>query len=500
METEKLLRDLSSRCKWNEVKDKGDLPRALELTLHDEIVRAVRNRPGQTRLSKLEELGRESRARCIARWQAAGVSSVLAAQFADDESMGSIDSNLEPSASNPIVVLSGELGVGKSLLADRFFQRALEVARRDPNAPVPVFLELGRFSGSLRDAVLEETEGWGDPPRHGARIVLDRVDEGETGLILSLLNDARVLVRTWPNTTAIIASRGVRPIACAEEIRQVAPLTLAQVDQLFEQLLGRKIWIDSPNWPEAFRDAVRRPLFALLAATYFRTNASSIHSTGDLLSTLVRGALTGARGDLAKGHRLLKRLARLVLERGGAVVTAEVADGEDAELLLRSRLVTERRGALNFPLPILTQWFAAQELAEENVTGHQLAADKSLLWRWRYPLIIFASSFSHDHVSAVFKPIVEEQPAFAAQLIDDAIDQWSNFDEMGLPPPGECGKRVAATMESWIIGLGRLAELVAPIRNGHLLPLGYLRADPGWSVAGTTPIPARRRFSNHRHL
>src|SRR6266508_900592 len=71
--TEALLKEVSHWAKWMLVSATEDgLRSALELTLRDEIVRALRGKPGMGRLARLEELGRASRARCIARWKSVG--------------------------------------------------------------------------------------------------------------------------------------------------------------------------------------------------------------------------------------------------------------------------------------------------------------------------------------------------------------------------------------------------------------------------------------------
>lgn len=86
--TDALLKEVGTRAKWVEVKDDVGLEYHLQLALTDEIIRAVRAKPTLSRLGRLEELGRASRARCIAGWQALGVPRLEAARLADDPTVG----------------------------------------------------------------------------------------------------------------------------------------------------------------------------------------------------------------------------------------------------------------------------------------------------------------------------------------------------------------------------------------------------------------------------
>src|SRR3989442_1327444 len=107
--TESLLAEISTRVKWIDLKESADLPAQLELTVADEMIRAMRRQPGLGRVALLQEMGRASRARCIERFQAAGLARAEAVEFADDPTVGTIPTDLLDPSARPVAVLVGEL-------------------------------------------------------------------------------------------------------------------------------------------------------------------------------------------------------------------------------------------------------------------------------------------------------------------------------------------------------------------------------------------------------
>jgi hypothetical protein len=140
---------------------------------------------------------------------------------------------------------------------------------------------------------------------------------------------------------------------------------------------------------------------------------------------------------------------------------------------LNSRLVVERNGALAFPLAVLSEWLAAQSLLEGTTFPREISKSRPDLERWRYPLIIALSVCSQDQAEALLIPIVEQYPAFASQLLHEALSghDWEN--EVPAPPATECGRGIRAAMQAWITGIGPLASLIAPLDEaGRLRPIG----------------------------
>jgi hypothetical protein len=440
------------------------------------------------RLIRLEELKRESRAWCIERFRIFVSSKEEAVSLADDLSIGSPPSNLRLDPGKVSLVV-GELGIGKTLIAQRLFQQAIQQAQESTNAAIPVYLESWQWGHQrpLKKAVEAAADRLGNPQTQGAIVILDELDKAvETGLTSQVLSEAHCLVDVWDNTTVIITSRPTRYTDDIQEKILVPLLSEAQAYYLIERVskLQMTVMICS-GWPESIRDAIRRPLFALIVARYLRrADEKAPRSKGELLSWLVEDALEQVNADRSNCEQLLKRLAILSVECGGDRIRAtDVAPTKDAlKPLLDSRLVVERsRGIISFPLPILTEWFAAQSLADDPSEVENFVSDPRQLENWRYPLIVATATFGHELVSKLLVPIMKKYPAFAAEIVREGTTRWGD-EEVSLPSPRKCGQQIQTAMQAWIEGIGSLAlaELIAPIRqDGTVKPIG-VGTDGAW--------------------
>lgn len=70
-------------------------------------------------------------------------------------------------------------------------------------------------------------------------------------------------------------------------------------------------------------------------------------------------------------------------------------------------------------------------------------------------------------------PLVEQYPALTARIVDEGLAKWSLIKDGPTLSRIEYGQRVRQTMQSWVKGIGPLAQLVAPVReDGTLRSLG----------------------------
>jgi Trypsin-like peptidase domain len=425
------------------------------------------------RLTYLQELQQESRARCIVRWLAAGVSEQTAEEFADDPRIGNPPSNLQL-IPGKIVLVTGAMGAGKSLVAERLFQNVVIQAIQDADAPIPTYLESGEwFDGRpLKKIVETAAKNLGNPKIQGAIVIINDVDR-VISLASDLLAEARFLVKAWRNTTVVITSRPLRTLAEAEDIIQVQvpELTVNQACTLISRVAGQPVteYMVS-QWSSSLQSVIKLPLFALLVADYLRSqNFRVSQSTGELLNNLIRNSLGKETADRESANQFLQILAVQCIQYGGGPVDFSEVVASRAELqpkILTSRLVIERHNKIGFTLPILNEWFAAQSLVAGNPAPELLAQDVEQLESWRYPLIIAIATAGHDQVSRFLTPIVKAHPAFASEIVSEALA--SRFIDMPPPPWRVCGQRLRESMQVWAIGLNQppsqsLAQFIAPV-------------------------------------
>jgi hypothetical protein len=471
------------------------------------------------RLNLLDQREQESKARCIERWQATGVTEKEAEELANDSSVGAPPPHIQLCAGK-LILLIGELGAGKSLIAERLFQLAIKQAKENANAPVPVYLEAREAAGRLQKAVEVAVSDVGNSQIQGTTVIVDGADEAGTALASKLLTEARILVKAWHKTTVIITSRPIPSFDRVEEAVSVLQLSHEDAYALVERFAKQTITaFTASKWPESVQNAIHRPLFAVLLGIFLREQHIGVpNSIGELLSSLVERSLGRETVDRASANKLLQQLAvRCVEYRGGPVHAAEVASRAELQPILDSRLVVERYGSkLGFPLPILTEWFAAQSLASGNPKPEYFVSNAEQLEYWRYPLITAIATFGHNQVSRLLVPIVENHPAFAAEIVNEGLA--SRFLDMPLPPWRECGRRLREAMQAWVNGINQpVAMLIAPVQDdGKIrtigtqtqgaelktgwyygdeelddviqLPLSRMPSLPGWSLRIVEPV------------
>jgi hypothetical protein len=421
----------------------------------------------------VDELWRESRARCAERWRRLGLSRDEAFELADDLLVGAPSPQVRSALRRPLTIVTGEVGAGKSLLLDRLFQRTIVRSREDPEAPLPAFVEAWEVEGRLQDAVVRKTSSLGNPRAQGAAVFLDGAEEAGRAAAVRLLREARILAETWPNTTVVVAGRPLPDFVGQEETFAVPELDTREQEALIERLSGQEVTLSlTYSWPESVKEAVKRPLFTTLLALDLRTrDISKPRSTGELLSGLVERAF-GRAGETVDTS-VLMRLAAACIDRGGPVRAADVATTAEMARLRETGLILERGGAASISLQILTEWFAAQALESGLVDPEQLASDFARLERWRYPLVIAVGTFGYARVEQIIGPIVSGASAFASQVVEEGLARWAFSDDAVASSPEEVTHQMRAAMSRWVEGIGPLALLIAPVReDGSLSTLG----------------------------
>lgn len=427
-------------------------------------------------VEQIDSLNRLSRVRCAVLWRVVIVNSKEADELANDQSLGTPPPHLQLDPGR-LILLIGEMGAGKSLMAERLFQRAIQQLREDINAPIPIYIEAGQLQPKepLCQVVKEAASSIGNPQTQGAVVIIERTDEFERSLGSRILREARIIVKVWEKTTIIITSRPVPDFAEAEESVIVPPLSNEEAYTLINRLAGKTVTCMAQNWAESVLNAIHRPLFAVLVGIYLRDqNGRLPRSKEHLLSSLVERSLRLVHLEEKRIVQLLQQLAIFSVDCGGAPVPVnKVASWFERQELLKSGLVIEHSEHLRFSLPILTQWFAKESLATGKPDPNELASEIERLERWRYPLILATATLDIDKVSRFLVAIAERYPAIAAEIVNEALVDRNITNETSLPRSLELGRQVRTAMQAWINGIASIAQLIAGVReDGTLPPIG----------------------------
>jgi hypothetical protein len=502
--TESLLAKVRERVKYGQARDADELRALLELTFSDEIIRALRGRAEFAYAAGLEELARSSRARMIERWEATGLQRAEALNLADDSNVGRPDESLLPDHEHPLIVILGDVGAGKSLIAERMLQNAIRIAAQDESKPMPVFVAASDAAAGLKGVIEACAEGLRDPRACGAFVVIDGADEVDQSVASELFRTARRLVEEWPRTHVVVTSRPLPLFADAREVRHVPPLTEDQMLSLVSRVAGREISaVATYGWAESLEDAARRPLFAILLGLARREDAGGARTTGELISFLVTRALGPT---LPEALPLLMRLALLASDRGErSIHSDDIATPGEVERLLQSRLVVRDWDLVRFGLPILTQWFAAQALIHGLRTSNELLDNTVLLDRWRYALAIAVATTSSNKVDALLEPLARSQPGFASVVIAEAVRQWSAEEDEFAIESLDAARALRTAFVAWDEGLSPISHELFPHEDdGDVATVaasaGRGWVDGGWYLGESPPSERVARFPPSANL
>ncbi|UPT73207.1 MAG: hypothetical protein M0D55_15115 [Elusimicrobiota bacterium] len=326
--------------------------------------------------------------------------------------------------------------------------------------------------------------------------MIDGADEVGVDSVLELLAEARLLANTWPNTRIVVTTRPIGFPLAADELIRIEPLSEDSVDQIIERIIGRPVTGgERASWPDSIRSAINRPLFAVLMGIHLQEpHSHSPKSIAELLDWMIRASLGGHKETSGKIDEALQSIAVLSTSRTNSPIpAAEVSAIGPLQDLLNSRLVVSDGNLISFPLPIVTQWFAAKAILNKKVPIEQITSDRKLLESWYYPLVIALGLADHEQASSILKPLAKLHPSVAAMVADEALARSGMETDVKPPPFQESGRRIREAMQAWVDGIGPLKSLIAPLRqDGSLPPIGVAIndawLDAGWYF-GTEAIP-----------
>lgn len=464
--------------------------------------------------ARLGEMMRASVARCAQRWQAVGLPREEALELAEDRSIGRVSGALGPDPSRPTVIWTAKIGAGKSIAAEREHQAAIQFALEEPEAPIPIFLHARDAVGGLADACAGEAAEVGEPREVGARVIVDGLDEVGQETAAQLLGQARILAGTWPDTTVLLVSRPLQTPLDPDEHFELPPLSDAEAHACVELGAGREVsYGELASFPKELEATLVQPFFALLAGLWLRDNEGVPRAPIDLFGELGRRA---APSDTDR--TLLRKLAtRSVARDLGSVPAGDVVRPAQLTSLLDSGIVLAQAGRLEFALPALAQWFAAEAILESEIGAKEILEAPEDLELWLYPFALSVSFGSAEDSTALLRSLLGGEPGFALHVLDVAFKQ-AVLQGSPAPPWREAGEQVREALSQLreafapsgpflidSVADGSLAPMALASSKGHLmiafyrgegrdeiseLPAGIdiFAAGPEWGTIRTAPV------------
>lgn len=492
--TNDLLSNVKNYAKWQDVNDIADLAKHVEDALSDEIVKALQDPALPARRKKIEELYRTSLSRCKQMWRTLNVPENVATELSEDTSVG----DLLGSPCSGLYVVFGDQGSGKTLAAERLFQRWLKQSLEDSSQPFPLFINSRDLSEPLNEYINKMTQGYSSPAIQGATIIIDGIDEIGLSQANSLLEQIRVFADANPKAVIIITSRQL-PGLNVDGVKQIELSTMEdeKITDLIIKMAGRAIdRFEMYEWSESIQDAIRYPLFAVMMGVTLRNNPNF---TATRRNQLVNLFAQKTAKDAEENDWLLQKLAAETIKIGTRVNKSTISKKQfEQNMLINSRLVNEQDGKVDFTLSIFREFYAARAIIEETIS---INSTMPVSDRWLMSMAIVMEE-DEERGNELIHKLVSSDPGFASLLLKELVSRWDDHatGTISLGTPEEVGQEIWTAMDNWRQGLGKLFSIIGPVSsNGGTATLGIdisgYRIVTSWYRG--TDLPSVVKLSEH---
>ena len=499
--TRNLMVQVSSYAKWARVDENEDLAQHVRNALSDELVRALRDPEPPGRALKLEEMRQLSVSRCKRMWTSLSVQEEMATELAGDQSVG--DFLAFPTTG--VLRVEGDQGSGKTLAAERLFQRAIDRSLGDSSQPFPLFVSARDLQEPIEEYVAQKSKALFRTSLTGLLIIVDGLDEIGVMAANSLLKELSIFTDAKSTATAVVTSRPLPELN--DDIGQRLPMSTLDVQKsidLIGRISGRELELrDRYAWSESVQDAIKRPLFAIMIGSVLRDSPdSNFHKPVQLVTDLAERAHREV-DNAEEVDILLQKLAVEAVSSGKRIHPRDVSPRRSKQRILTdSRLVNKQEDMVDFTLAVFREWYAARALIEETVSFEDIHSDSDL---WIIPLAMAVDSGNENFGHSLMAQLCSSDPGLASLVLRELDPGWPR-DESGdfsLGTSLEAGEKIRNAMETWGQGLGTLYSIIGPIDSqGNTSTLGIevyaegTRINTSW-YRGTQELPAIIELPKH---
>ena len=505
-DTKELIEEVQNYVTWKTIANSDDIYVQVQEALREELVRSHRRREAPIRKQRLIDLRNRSLARIKQMWTSLGVPEDVVASLSEDPSIGDF-LNFPKQGT---LILVGDQGSGKTLAAERLFQKALKRAIDDVSQPIPVYVSATQVNKSLADYIENQSDSTFAPLVHGALVIIDGVDEVGLGQANWLIGQADILAQSNDRLTIAITLRDIpglvgpdKLIGTSEWVEMPA-LSFEEGIGLVEKIAGRPLKNLPFTLSDSMIEAVTKPLWAVMVGVEIRNEGEiAAADRSQLVNSIAHRAFISSGGSQEKVDVLLQILAVKAVNSGSVVRKSDLSPRLlEQQQVIDSRLVVEHENSIDFALSVFREWFAARALVEKTVP---LDSISPLSDRWLIPLGIALDSDDSELGHALMSHVASEDPGLASLLLEPYEEETRSDSEpraSGLEAAEDIGQKIHDAMKDWRLGLRGLYPIIGPVReDGSVTTLGvYI----GESFMSTSWHHGRKRLPDvvklPRHL
>lgn len=461
--------DIDDLIKEIKTKDTQELKKISEF-LDEEISEPSSKHSGINKEIFVGKMQQSAAALCRAKLTASGVPKEIVSQIIAQDIGSTKFEYILSSSEEGKTYLVGEFGSGKShailILAQRLMKNYLSGGYHR----IPLFIQAdGIAEYKTIQSFVEQNVGKGD-----YIIFIDGLDEIEYSAAQKIVDEINFLKELWPESRFVVGSRPMTVIPSNDDVYiQIKEMSPDERSELFSTLseLNRS---DTEraflHLDEKLDNLLLKPFFCIIYALFKAEPQSWAKTDMDLVAAFVNRAIEKLKRDKSEILSQLEKLAILSVKKNlGRIHRSELDTNVNIENLLKTGFIVPTNGDYySFPLPIVTQWLAAEAIRHNKIPIEDIISNEESTSRWRYSLSILFSQMSFEQSKDIFSKIVNNMPGTAALIIRDGI-RFGQATE--LPSALECGQMLRFCMDNWINALGPLSQYIAPVEKYGLYNL-----------------------------
>ncbi len=481
--TKEILDLIGTKVKWKEVDSLAVLKEEINLAIGDDIIKAIRNKNSFSEIGYDEILNEKiklTKEEIIRKWDIYGLSYEKAEIFYNDSTVGVVREEYLPNAEKPVSILLGDFGSGKTLIALRYFYQELLNLIENKKHPVPLFFKANYFSMlNLKNAVDIEKSKYKEFKHYGTTIIIDGLNEISGKTAKSLLEECYSISRVDKTVKILITARNLPTLFNKKDTVNIELLSNREIGNIFDIISGTNYQVKQfgttmnfdRNWSFSIKEAIKRPLFAILLANYIEQNKDYYKvSIIEIIEKLIRQLLIKDDFD-TEIENLLIELAVKLIEKPNKRINENDLNLSHTELLAiqRSHFIHYENKYLSFKLSLFLEWFACQKLLKDDNFINQVIMNSADLENWRFIFALLITTTSFEKATILLKPIIEKYPSFAGSLISESLDKTTLTDSYHYTEE-IVNKQIEYTFQEWIKVLNtELSSIIAPVKeNGEL--------------------------------
>ncbi|MCX6152527.1 MAG: hypothetical protein NT007_00045 [Candidatus Kapabacteria bacterium] len=482
--TEELLTTIGNYARWKKVESIESLVDEIKKSIGDEITKAVRKNH-QNNGKSLEDLINSkilyAKENSISHWTSIGLSKDIAENFYNDSSVGVVKPEYLPNTDNQIKILIGEIGSGKTLIAERYYFRELNELQNNSKHPIPVFLKANSASPNLKYAIDIELTEFRDFKNNGITLIIDGLDEISPKYAKRLLEECKTISSVNNKNRVFITSREILNLFKKDEYAEISLLTKRDIGNIFDKIGGTNYQVRQfgttmnfdRDWNSSIEEAIKRPLFAIMIAKYIVEN-HGYHSLSivNIIQDLIRKILIDDGFD-SQNENLLIDLAIKLIGKQQRRINENELNLSQIELFnfYRSHFLNIENKFITFKLSLFLEWFACQKLSKDELFLENIINENDNFENWRFTFSLFISTSSFEVASKLLVPLIKKNPAFAGSLISDCLDKLT-LTEFFPYTNEQVYDQIMKTFNLWLSVLQtNLSQNIAPVDSlGNLLP------------------------------